>query len=65
MRAAYEQFNADPSHPGLNLKRVGRKRPLYSVRIGLFYRALGLLEGDTITWFWIGSHDEYERLLGK
>ncbi len=25
--------------------------------------ALGLLEADTITWFWIGSHADYERLL--
>jgi hypothetical protein len=52
-------------HPGLNLKRVGRKRPVYSVRVGIQYRAVGLLEGETITWFWIGSHDEYERLLGE
>jgi hypothetical protein len=29
----------------------------------LGYRALGLLKGDTVTWFWIGTHDEYERLL--
>jgi len=24
---------------------------------------LDLLKGDTVTWFWIGTHDEYERLL--
>ena len=64
-RRAYEQFNANPAHPGLNLKRVGRKRPVYSARVGIQYRAVGVLEGDTITWFWIGSHDEYERLLGE
>jgi hypothetical protein len=22
-----------------------------------------LLEGDAILWFWIGPHDEYDRLL--
>jgi hypothetical protein len=27
------------------------------------YRALGLLEGDTVTWFWIGGHDDYDLLL--
>jgi len=26
------------------------------------HRALALLEGDTFYWFWVGSHDEYERL---
>lgn len=30
----------------------------------LGYRALGILEGDTLTWFWVGSHDEYERFFG-
>jgi hypothetical protein len=36
-----------------------------SARVGLQYRAVGELVGDTITWFWIGSHDEYDRLLGN
>jgi hypothetical protein len=39
----------NPSAKGLYFKRVpGTVEPLYSVRIGLKYRALGLLEGDTI-----------------
>jgi hypothetical protein len=25
------------------------------------YRALGLREGDLIVWFWIGTHEEYNR----
>ncbi len=28
------------------------------------YRALGILEENTVTWFWIGDHDEYERFFG-
>ena len=40
-------------------------RPVYSVRIGDDYRALGLLHGDTVTWFWIGTHDEYEQILKR
>ena len=27
------------------------------------YRAIGLLENDTVIWIWIGNHDEYQRLL--
>jgi len=27
------------------------------------HRAIGVLEGDTVTWFWIGSHDEYEHFF--
>jgi hypothetical protein len=62
-RRAYEQFRANPGHPGLRFKRVDGEEPLYSVRIGSDHRALGLLKGDTITWFWIGTHDVYERVL--
>lgn len=52
-----------PGAPGLQFKRVSETRPVYSVRIGADYRALGLLHGDTVTWFWVGMHDEYERML--
>ena len=37
---------------------------VWSVRIGGGYRSLAVLDGDTFHWFWIGTHDEYERLLG-
>jgi hypothetical protein len=59
----YELWQINPHAHGLYFKRVGKKKPIYSVRIGSGYRALGILEGDTILWFWIGAHDEYERIL--
>lgn len=37
--------------------------PVYSVRVGIGYRALGVKDGDTITWFWIGSHADYDQIL--
>ena len=61
-RQAYRTFTNDPSHPGLQFKKVHASRPIYSVRIGLGYRALGTKTGDDIVWFWIGSHAEYDRL---
>lgn len=60
---AYQMWQQNPNTPGLQFKRVNRIRPLYSVRINDDYRALGLLYGETVTWFWIGNHYEYERLL--
>jgi hypothetical protein len=62
-RRAYRLFRADPSHPSLRFKKVEGMDNVYSVRIGLGYRALGALQGSTVTWFWIGSHAEYDRLL--
>jgi hypothetical protein len=60
---AYQLWRINPHAHGLYFKRVGKQRPVYTVRIGRGFRALGLLEGDAILWFWIGAHDEYERLL--
>jgi len=61
-RTAYRLWRADPRHPSLRFKKVGE---LWSVRIGSGYRALSLLEGETFFRFWIGTHDEYERLLSQ
>jgi hypothetical protein len=50
----------DPRHPSLRLKKASG---LWAVRIGLDYRALASEEDGRLVWFWIGDHDEYERLL--
>jgi len=60
---AYRMWLETPDTPGLRFKRVGRTRLIYSIRIGDHYRALGMRQGDVVTWFWIGAHDEYEQLL--
>ncbi|PSB11291.1 hypothetical protein C7B76_23425 [filamentous cyanobacterium CCP2] len=62
-RAAYRQFKRDPSYPSLRFKKVHPTIPIYSARISRNYRAVGQLEGDTVIWFWVGSHAEYDRLL--
>ena len=62
-RAAYEQFTHDPFSSGLNFEEVDKKRGLWSARITRGYRVLGIRQDGEITWFWIGSHREYEKLL--
>ena len=64
-RASYERFRRDPHHPSLQFKQVHAARPVYSVRVGLGYRALGVRKGEVMVWFWIGSHADYDRLLAK
>jgi hypothetical protein len=61
---AYRLFCTDPRHPSLRFKKVDEESNVYSVRIGLGYRALGVMEGSTVVWFWIGSHAECDSLLG-
>lgn len=62
-RKAYRQFQGDPNHPSLEFKKVHPSRPIYSARVSLGYRALGVIEGEEILRFWIGSHADYNRLL--
>jgi hypothetical protein len=63
-RRAYQIWRANPAHPSLHFKKIHGQENIYSVRVGLGWRAVGLLEGDTISWFWIGSHADYDRLIG-
>lgn len=56
----YQLLLADPHHPSLHFKRVGR---LWSVRVGIGYRALAVDGADGPIWFWIGSHAEYDRII--
>jgi len=62
-RQAYRLFIDNPNHPSLRFKPIHPTRPIFSVRIGLNYRAVGIREGDDIVWFWIGSHAEYDKLI--
>ena len=60
---AYRKFRTDPYQRGLHFKRVHTVRPVYSARVTDDYRVLGVLDGDEIVWYWIGKHEEYQRLL--
>lgn len=60
---AYRLWRANPFAGGLRFKRVSEQEPIYSIRIGRGYRALGMLQGDTIYLYFIGNHDDYEQEL--
>jgi mRNA-degrading endonuclease RelE of RelBE toxin-antitoxin system len=60
-KKAFELWIENPFHPSLHFKCINSEEEIWSVRITLDYRALGVPDGDTVTWFWIGSHKDYER----
>ena len=62
---SYNIFKENPSHPGLQFKKVGKKQPVYSARVSDYYRALCMMEGDSVYWFWIGNHDSYMKLINN
>ena len=53
-------LKANPQHPSLQLKKVGR---FWSARIGLRYRALAVETDSDLVWFWIGSHADYDAII--
>ena len=59
-RKVYRLWVHEPRHPSLQFKKTGA---VWSIRIGNGYRSLALLQNSTYYWFWIGTHDEYDRLL--
>jgi hypothetical protein len=60
--ADYEVFKRNLSYPGRCFKRIDPEKPIYSVRIGMDYRAVRVMEKDMIRWYWIGSHEDYNKL---
>lgn len=64
-RKKYRLWKQNPNHPSLYFKRIHTKEAIFSIRIGLGWRALGLAEGDFITWFWIGSHSDYDSFIAQ
>ena len=61
-RKNYKLWKQNPLHPSLEFKRVHPREPIYSIRVGIGWRALGVKEDDAIIWFWIGSHSEYDNI---
>ena len=64
-RQAYGIFQQNQHHPSLRFKQVHPTMPIYSVRISLDYRALGVRAGEDIVWFWIGSHADYDKVISQ
>ena len=61
----YRLWRQDPSHPSLRFRRLQGSTGRFSVRVGQHHRALGSVSEDTITWVWIGTHAEYDRLVNS
>jgi len=59
-RQSFELLKANPRHPSLHFKKVGK---FWSARVSINYRTLAVEDGEDFTWVWIGTHEEYERLI--
>ena len=64
-RDSFALWKQDHWHPSLRFRQVHPNEPFFSARVSRGWRALGYVENGAITWFWIGSHSEYDNLLKR
>jgi hypothetical protein len=60
---SFKKWIQNPELDSLHFKKIHVGKSVYSVRVGRGWRALGVKEGDTMIWFWIGSHTDYDNLI--
>jgi mRNA-degrading endonuclease RelE of RelBE toxin-antitoxin system len=63
VKKAYKQWATNPQHPSLHYKKIHATLPIWSVRVGLHYRVMGVIHDDKMLWYFVGTHAEYDRLL--
>jgi hypothetical protein len=61
----YQKWMTNPWHPSLQFKKLKGRDRLYSERVGEHYRAVGDFDGDIFVWTWIGSHEEFNKLMRR
>jgi hypothetical protein len=59
-RENFQRLRANPRHPSLHFKKVGK---FWSARVDADHRALAIEDEGSFIWVWIGRHDEHERLI--
>ncbi|MBI4025466.1 MAG: hypothetical protein HY360_10835 [Verrucomicrobia bacterium] len=61
----YRFWQKNPRHPSLVFKKLEGNEIRFSVRIGAHYRAVGRTIEGRVEWVWIGTHEEYNQLVGR
>jgi hypothetical protein len=61
---SYHLWRRDPRHPSLRFRRLQGSEDRFSIRIGDHYRALARQTSEKTIWVWIGTHADYDRLVG-
>mgnify|MGYP001344808296 CR=1 FL=1 len=57
----YIKWKLNPKMLSLDFKNI--RKNIYSIRVGLNYRAFAKKDKDTYMWFWIGSHEDYNKMI--
>ncbi len=62
----YRLWKENPKDPSLRFKQIHTSLPIFSYRVGLHYRTVGVQADDgRIVWFWIGPLESYARVIDR
>jgi hypothetical protein len=64
-KQTFRKWKRNPRHPSLHFKQIHRALPVFAVRIGIHWRAVGIQSGEEMVWYWIGSHNDYGNVLSQ
>ncbi len=60
----YHSWKENPRNPGLRFKQIHGKLPIFSFRVGMRHRTVGVETDDgKIVWFWVGSFETFEKSI--
>lgn len=62
-RQAYRLFISNPDHPSLRFKKLNGPGDYWSVRFGGGYRSVCRREGENVTWFWVGTRQDFAKMF--
>jgi hypothetical protein len=63
-RRCRQSFRVSQAGRAASITTPEESRPLLARPVGSRYRALAVESDDTLIWFWIGTHAEYDGLVG-
>ena len=62
----YRQWKENPRNPGLRFKKIHPDPPIFSFRVGMRHRTVGVETDDgKIVWFWVGSFETFGKLIER
>jgi len=59
----YLTWSSKPDTAGLNFERLRANPNWYSIRVGSHYKAIFYNADKMWIWHWIGTHEEYNKLI--
>ncbi|NQV85016.1 MAG: hypothetical protein HQ494_14490 [Rhodospirillales bacterium] len=60
----YRLWKENSGHPGLRFKKIHATLPIFSFRVGMRNRTVGVeVDDNKIAWFWVGSFENFSAMI--